>query len=263
MAKITTEQMELLEDIVEAYWTPHEMGKDTFTIYTAGGMAGTTIGHRSFQPGPNMNEDNERRADPGDIEELANNFLINLDGIGRKGSFHPTAEGKAVVDEHRERTRVETADAQQSADGGSGIGWDATFPVLKAVVDLFPSADPGLGVPQGQINTRLEREQDDPDTGVKLEMLVDAGYITGMMETDQSPGPLMAKPSEKALKLLAGWPADETVAAERLLTSLERQIASADPEENVKLRAARDALGQLEPDAMARVMRKVMMGDGP
>jgi hypothetical protein len=94
-----------------------------------------------------------------------------------------------VVEEHRERKQVETADAQLSADGGSGIGWDETFPVLKAVIDLFPAADPGFGVPQGQINIELEREQNDPDTGVKLEMLVEAGYVTGMMATGQSPGP--------------------------------------------------------------------------
>ena len=261
MAKITSEQMVLLEDIVDAYWTSHDLGKDTFTIYTAGGMAGTTIGHRSFQPGPNMNEDSERRADPGDIEELANNFLIALDGNGRSGSFHPTAEGKAVVDEYREKNRVESADAQLSPGGSSGIGWDATFPVLKAALDLFPHADPGLGVTQGQINAQLGREQNDLDTGVKLEMLRDAGYLTGEMETDQAPGPLMVKPTEKSLKLLAGWPADEIVAAERLLATLEQPAGSSDPDEDAKLKAVRVALEELEPDSVARVMKKVMMGD--
>jgi hypothetical protein len=260
---ITGEQMKLLEDFVDAYWTPHENGKDKFHVYTAGG-AGTTIGHRSFEPGPNMNEDTERRADPGDIEELASYGLIDLDGHGRKGAFHPTADGKRVVEEHREKLRVVVADAQLSGGGGgSGIDWGSALPVLQAVVDLMPSVSPGDGVSQGQINAHLGRGAEDPDTGVKLEMLVEAGYIASVIAGfDQMAGPLTVKPREKALQLLAGWPADGTVAVERLLAVLDRQIATtADEEEKGKLQAFRDAASNLGQSVAAQVLTKVIMGE--
>lgn len=198
MAEITGEQMKLLEDIVDAYWEPHELGKDKFMIYTAGGMAGTTIGHRSFKSGPNMNEDDERRADPGDLEELASWGLVELDGNSRAGAMHPTASGKRVVEEHREKLRVVAADAQLSTGGaGSGIEWGSALPVLQAVVDLLPGVTPGDGVSQGQINAHMGREAEDPDTGVKLEMLVEAGYVASVIDgIDQMAGPLTVKPRE-------------------------------------------------------------------
>lgn len=262
VAHITREQMELLEEIVDAYWTTSDSDqKNDFFVYTAAGV-GTTIQHAALKDGPHTVEAGERSVDAPDLEELDSLGLIRLADTSRKGAMHPTVEGKRVVEEHRQKESIIRADTVISSDGGAGISWEDTLPVLQAVVDLYPQAPPALGVPQGQVNERLGRSENDPDTGRKYEMLEQAEYIKGFMETDQTPGPLMAAPTEKALQLLAGWPADGAVALERLLSILDSRIAAtSDEAERSKLQAFRDAAQNLGQNVAAQVMTKLIMGE--
>lgn len=255
--KITHEQLDLLEVIVDAYWArPSTSGqKIDFLVFTEGGGRGSFIQHPGLESSP-------LSIDFGDLEELAQQGLVRLKGTRPKsGGMLPTAEGKALADEQRQIASIVRADDAISPGGGSGIGWEDTLPVLEAVVDLFPDSPPGLGVSQVQVNQRLGREEGDPDTGRKFEMLVQAGYVIGHLETDQTPGPLMAAPTEKALKLLAGWPADGAIALERLLSVLQAQIdATSDEEEEGRLRRVLDAVQGVGRELAADVLAKVIMG---
>jgi len=163
--------------------------------------------------------------------------------------------------EQRRIQGIIRADIAISPGGGSRIGWDDTLPVLETVVDLYPGAPPGLGVSQGQVNERLSRNENDLNTSRQFEMLEQAGYIKGFLETDQVPGPLMAAPTEKALKLLAGWPADGAMALERLLAALQAQIdATTDEQEKGNLRTVLSAVQGISQELAASVLAKVIMG---
>jgi hypothetical protein len=256
--KITHEQLDLLELIVDAYWARPSTTtgqKIDFLVFTEGGGRGSFIQHPGLETSP-------LSIDFGDLEELAQKGLVRLKGTRPKsGGMLPTAEGKALVEERRQIASIVRADHAVSPGGGSGIGWEDTLPILEAVVDLYPDSPPGLGVSQGQVNQRLGREEGDPDTGRKFEMLEQAGYVTGHLETDQTPGPLMAAPTEKALKLLAGWPADGAIALERLLSVLQAQIdATSDEEEKGRLRRVLDAVQGVGQELAADVLAKVIMG---
>ena len=177
-----------------------------------------------------------------------------------EGDVRPTADGRREVEEQRRTGDVIRAEVPISP-GGSGICWDETLPVLRAVVDLYPSAPPGFGVSQEQVNEHLGRTENDLDTGRKFEMLERAGYVKGMLETDQTPGPLMAVPTEKALSLLAGWPTNGAAAVEKLLSILDERIEAApDEEQKGKLRALRDSLLDISEGVVAEVLVKLMMG---
>jgi hypothetical protein len=262
---ITQEQMELLRDIVDAYWTPDESGrKHDFMIYTAGGGAGTTIQHAALPGGPRTVEKGERSVDAPDLDELEANQFIRLEGTSRSGSMHPTTLGQQAVREHRQLehiARTGSGDMAASASG-SGVGWRDTLPVLEAVVELYPQAPPGFGVSQMRVNQRLGREEEDLRTSRAFEML-DGTYIEGRMKTDQVPGPLMAIPTERALQLLAGWPGDGVVAFERLISALESQIAAATDEvERSKLRAVLDAVRGVGEGIVAEILTRVIFDRG-
>lgn len=255
---ITGEQLQLLEAIVDAYWTrvSESTGqKIDFTLSTKGGSQGSSIEHPGLPSSPFS-------VDFGDLDELIHKGLVRLRGTRPKsGTITPTAEGRSLVEAKRQVEAIVRADRAISPGGRSGIGWDDTLSVLQAIVDLYPDAPPGLGVQQRAVNERLERGEDDLDTSRKFEMLEQAGYVKGFLETDQVPGPLMAAPTEKALKLLAGWPADGAIAVERLLVALQARIdASADEEEKGKLRNVMDSVLAIGQELAADVLAKVITG---
>lgn len=253
---MTSEQLELLEMLVDAYWSNQpDQGKETFWFSGALGEAGVTMQHPSFG-------EEERPVDVGDIGELESLGLVAVNWRSpMEGDARPTADGKRKVEEQRRVGDVIHAETPVSSGGGSGIGWNDTLPILKAVVDLYPDAPPGFGVSQGQVSERLGRAENDLDTGRKFEMLEQAGYIKGMLETDQTPGPLMAVPTEKALSLLAGWPTSGAAAVERLLSILDERIEDAPNEQQKgKLRALRDSVIDIGEGVAAEVLVKLMMG---
>lgn len=257
MTRITGEQFELLEAIVDAYWTKLESGqKLDFMYFTEGGMRGTFIQHPSLDPNP-------RSVDYGDLEELESLGLVRLShSRDRSGSMVPTADAKHVVEEQRRLQEIARADAAISAGrSGSGISWDATLPVLEAVVDLYGKASAGEDVSQVAVNQRLEREENDSDTSRAFEVLERGGYVQGTASIDALPGALTVVPTEKALQLLANWPADGVVALERLVAALQARIEStSDEEEKGKLRRVLDGLQGVGENVAAEVLTKVMMG---
>lgn len=256
MAQMTKEQLELLETLVDAYWSQSEgQGKETFWFSGALGDAGVTMQH------PALVEE-ERPLDVGDLGELEALGLVAVDWRSEvEGHARPTADGKREVQEQRRMEGAIRTDASVTSNGGSGIGWNDTLPVLKAVVDLYPDAPPGFGVSQDQVNEHLGRPKNDRDTSRKFEMLQRAGYVDGLLETDQTPGPLMAVPTEKALSLLAGWPTSGAAAVEKLLSILDERIEAAPSEQQKgKLRALRDSVIDIGEGVAAEVLVKLMMG---
>jgi hypothetical protein len=145
--------------------------------------------------------------------------------------------------------------------GTSKIAWDVTLPVLQATVDLYAQADAGDDVSQMQVNQRLGREDGDSDTSRAFEVLERSGYLQGTASIEQLSGALTVVPTERALQLLAGWPADGAVAVERLLATLQARIeATSDEEERGKLRRVLDAVQGVGENITAEVLTNVMLG---
>ncbi len=112
-----------------------------------------------------------------------------------------------------------------------------------------------------QVNQRLEREDGDPDTSRAFEVLERSEYVQGTASIEQLPGALTVVPTERALQLLEGWPADGEVALARLLTALQTEIDSTDDEEEKsKLRHVLDAVQGVGENVAAEVLTKVLTG---
>jgi hypothetical protein len=260
LSQITDEQGELLEAIVDAYWTRLSEGsgqKIELMVSTRGGGQGTFIEHPGLETSPYS-------VDFGDLDELAHKGLIRLTGNRPKsGGMLPTAEGRQFVEERRRVAAIVRADSAIAGDGSqlNAIAWEAVLPVLKAVVDLYGTASAGHDVSQMQVNQHLERDDGDPDTSRAFEVLDRSGYLEGQMEVDQVPGPLTVAPTEKSLQLLGGWPADGAVALERFIGTLEARIDMAtDEEEKSKLRSMLDAVKGVGQELAADVLAKVILG---
>jgi len=252
--RITEDQHDLLCQIVDGY----EEHKEEFYVSTALGV-GTTIDHPSIEGG-------ERGIHYPDVEQLWHLGLVSMTPEGQmSGRLYPTAEGIHHVAEFRRLDAIARADnAISPGPGTSRIDWDATLPVLQAVVDLYAQGEAGEDVSQMQINQHLARPDGDSDTSRAFELLERSGYVEGTASIDQLPGALTVVPTERALQLLAGWPADGEVALARLISALQAQIdATADEEEKGKLKRALDAVQGIGEGVAVEVLTKVMMGGSP
>jgi hypothetical protein len=249
--RITEDQHNLLCQIVDGYAEV----KEEFYFSTGMGV-GTTMQHAGVE--------GRESVDHGDIEELWNLGLIAVTpgSAAMSGRLRPTAEGVHHVEEARRLEGIVRADnAISSGSGGSRIAWDVTLPVLEAVVALYGQADAGEDVSQMQVNQRLEREDGNPDTSRAFEVLEQSGYLHGTASIDQLPGALTVIPTERALQLLAGWPADGEVALARLIGALQTKIDSTeDEEEKGQIRRVLDAVQGVGENVAAEVLTKVLMG---
>lgn len=251
MTRITEDQHNLLCQIVDGYAEV----KEEFYFSTAMGV-GTTMQHAGVE--------GRESVDHGDIEELWKLGLIDVtpSSVAMSGRLRPTAEGTHHVGEARRLESIARSDnAISSGSEGSRVAWDATLPVLEAVVELYDRADAGEDVSQTQVNGHLGREDGDSDTSRSFEVLERGGYVHGTASIDQLAGALTVVPTEKALKLLAGWPADGEVALERLVAALQAKIElTSDEEEKGKLRQVLDAVQGIGENVAAEVLTNVMMG---
>ncbi len=251
MSRITGDEYNLLCQIVDG----HAEAKEEFYFSTGMGI-GTTMRHASIHGRQNV--------DHGDIEELWRLGLVDVTpgSTAMSGRVRPTGDGIHHVEEARRLEAITRADdAISSGSGASRIAWDATLPVLQAVVDLYAQADAGEDVSQMQVNQRLERTDGDSDTSRAFEVLERGGYVQGTASIEQLPGALTVVPTERALQLLAGWPADGEVALARLIAALQTQIdATSDEEEKGKLKRVLDAVQGVGENIAAEVLTKMMMG---
>jgi len=249
--RITEDQQTLLCQIVDGYAAV----KEEFYYSTARG--GTTIQQPSV--------DGETHIDYPDLEQLGSSSLLAMTpqaGVAMTGRVYPTNKGVQHVEEARRLEGIARADnAISSGSGGSRIAWDVTLPVLEAVVALYGQADAGEDVSQIQVNQRLERDNGNPDTSRAFEVLEQSGYLHGTASIDQLPGALTVVPTERALQLLTGWPADGEVALARLIGALQTQIDSTENEEEKgKVRRVLDAVQGVGENVAAEVLTKVLMG---
>jgi hypothetical protein len=249
--RITDDQHKLLSQIVDGYAAV----KEEFSYSTASG--GTAIQQPSV--------DGETYIDYPDLEQLGSIGFLAIapqEGVAMTGRVYPTNDGVLHVEEARRLEGIVRADkAISSGSGGSRIAWDVTLPVLEAVVDLYAQADAGEDVSQMQVNQRLERENGDSDTSRAFEVLERSGYVQGTASIEPLPGALTVVPTERALQLLQGWPADGEVALARLIAALQTQIDSTDDEEEKgKVRRVLDAVEGVGENVAAEVLTKVLMG---
>ncbi len=255
MARITDEQFELLARIVDAYWTPSAQGQKLDLVYISASGSLTFLDHHAIEGRPQI--------DYPDLEELESHSLVVLKpSRERSGSLYPTADGKHLVEEQRRIEQITRADAAiGDGSGGSRISWEATLPALQAVVDLYAQVGAGEDVSQMQVNQRLERKDGDSDTSRAFEVLERGEYFEGTTSIDGLPGALTVVPTEKALQLLAGWPADGAVALERLVGTLQARIdASSDEDEKGRLKRVLNAVQGVGENVAAEVLTKVMLG---
>jgi hypothetical protein len=249
--RISEDQYNLLSQIVDGYATV----KEEFYYSTASG--GTTIQQPSV--------DGETYIDYPDLEQLgASGFLVMTpqDGVAMTGRVYPTNDGVQHVEEARRLEGIMRSDkAIAPGSGGSRISWGVTLPVLEAVVALYGQADAGEDVSQTQVNQRLERDDGDSATSRAFEILERSGYLQETASIDALPGPLTVVPTERALQLIEGWPADGEVALARLVNALQTQIDSTnDEDEKGKIRRVIDAVQGVGENVAAEVLTKVIMG---
>jgi hypothetical protein len=251
--EMTEEQLQLLELIVDAYWS-NEAGrpKDEFHFSTGFGDARTTLNHESFG-------DDEPRSDIGDIRELERLGAVTADWESpNQGRLRPTAPGKRFVEHQRHLEEIQRADREISGDG-PGIDFATHLPVLEAVVHLYGEAAAGQDVSQMDVARHLDRPEGDQGVSRAFEVFERTGYLEGRTSVDHPPGPLTVAPSEKALQLLAGWPGSGEAAFQRLLATLDEQIEEApDEERKGRLRAIRDGLVEIGEDFGAKLMAEML-----
>jgi hypothetical protein len=135
--------------------------------------------------------------------------------------------------------------------------WDTEMrPVLDAVYRIV-STEEGAeeGASQQEINAELGREPSDRATSLALEALARNGYLTGP-EVDEPPGPVWSHPTEKALQLVAGWPAGAADAAvSKLLALAELRIVEASTaEERGRWERVREGLLSFGRDVLVEVV---------
>lgn len=252
MAQITDEQLDLLEKLVDDYWSDDGGAKEDF-FFTTTFQAGTMI----------RLADQTEEVAFGDLEELARFGLValSLNNSGRReGTLRPTGDGKAKIEERRQIAEVAKPDRALST-GGPGVGWEATQPILQTIVELYDQADPGEDVSQMDVCKRLVKPEGDPGVSRAFEVLERSGYVEKRWEIDNVPGPLTVAPTEKALQMASDWPTSGAVALEKLLAILDQRIADTpDEEEKGKLRAFRDSVVDVGENIAAEVLVKLMMG---
>lgn len=251
MPRITEDQQALLGQIVDGYATV----KEEFYYSTA--SDGTTIHQPSV--------DGESYIDYPDLEELGAFGFVSMTpqaGVAMTGRVYPTSNGIHHIDEARRLESIARADGPPPSDSRpSRIAWNAVLPVLQVVIDLYGQAEAGEGVPEAHVNQRLEQEGRECDASRALEILERGGYLEASGGIDQISGAVMVAPTDRALQLLAGWPADGAVAVERLIEALRTQIdETSDEAEKGKLKRVLDAVQGVGESVTAEILTKVITG---
>jgi len=252
LVRVTEEQLQLLETAVDAYWS-NEAGKPKHDLYFSTGMGvGTAVQH------PALGEE-ERSVDVGDIEELQNLGLLNVNWrADLVGSFRPTAEGSAVVEDQRKAAEAARSDLRSRLDG-PGVAWEVTQPVLKAIVDLYDKGGPGDDVMVAHVCSALEKGDEDPSVARAVEVLIRGRYVE--KKVSSWGGPISVAPTEKALQLFAGWPTSGEAAAQKLLSILDERIDyTRDEEAQGKLKKLRESVVDIGESITAEVLVKLMTG---
>jgi hypothetical protein len=199
-----------------------------------------------------------------DIEALRDRGFLRLDkkqravpGIGPKRSAEEWEFD--VTDEGFSRVAAMSSAAVSAPEGRvPGLAWATdVVPVLEAAYELTPASDPQQGVRATSVNERLGREPNDRETGRVLISLVDADYVIPVIDNvNQLVGPYSFRLSERALQLVAGWPApgsgDQLIA--QLIAVLDEQIAGAQGEERSKLERLRDTVLGVGHDVLIAVL---------
>jgi hypothetical protein len=198
----------------------------------------------------------------GDIYALAEAGYIRLDETRDPPRFDVTQAG---VEQAARLRRASEARGQRAdtGNGGHAMDWGTrVLPVLAAVGRAYANPQPEIGVSAAAINAELGREESDPATGLVLDELVMAGYLTDTMSTDVSVGPLFCRLTEKGLQATAGWPSASGEAVfERLLVLLDDAIAAAPTdEERSKLERVRDGVLDVGKSVITGVLTALATG---
>lgn len=124
------------------------------------------------------------------------------------------------------------------------VHWETEIlPVLEAVHAVIARDPfPVNGAQHTEIDAELGREEWDSNTGLALNRLAAAGYVTKLMEVDNHVGPLAVDLTEKGLQLTAGWPTGAADAFyQSMIAKLDERIAAAtDDHERSALERFRD-----------------------
>lgn len=257
---LTKELADLLITFANAYEQTDEREQKEPIYFTTASVVGTEVQHFAFEP-------EEFGVSLGDLHELNDLGLIDItfqDGTSA-GRFRVTGEGYHAVNQiHEQNEAMASAGVVVPQEGPAmGMDWETqTFPVLKAVYDVWRQNPSTKGVSQAQINDELARSENDPMTSVVLRKLEEADFVTGKFKAQQVEGPLFCEPTTKALEFLAGWPSERTDAAlARLVATLEATIeATDDPEEKGKLKRLLSGVQDVGQGVMVKVLTNVITG---
>lgn len=237
---------ELVTALVEAQ-RRIEPDREVFAAF--GGFRGTTVQH----PGFGGDGEIQLRSDQ-DLKDLEKDSLIRVlsrDDLGDILTFDVTTEGAR---------HALAIGAREEGESRGKLEWSTdVLPVLQAVYAAYPQRAPGAGVSPNQVNAQLGRAPDDWVTDLVLHELVQTGYLRATLNSDRHFAPDFSELTEKALRLLASWPAPDAGSA-ALLAAIKVQIEEADSEEErSRWQRAYEAIRDVGERVFVEVASKAIM----
>jgi hypothetical protein len=188
-----------------------------------------------------------------DLEDLADAGHLRLERRANAWHFDITPTGF-----ERARKLRRASEPPPAASVGGGIGWStAMLPVLLGVGNAYSATSrPEVGVTPAEVAETLGRDHDDELERILYE-LTRTDYVEAVLEVDQSLAPVSMRPTEKALRVVAGWPGG----ADALLAALAaRRDAATSEEERGRLQRAYESLSGLGREVLSDVIANVLTG---
>lgn len=250
---LTKDQAQLLRAMADAYAQPDSSTGEKEHIIWHESSGGTGLIHDALSID---------KVSKGDLEELDAQGLISLSygSKGHSGPIRVTGEGYAAIAELDRQARAESGVAVVPA--GMPMDWKTEmWPVLEAVYRAYSNRPSDTGISQAAINQELGRGEKDEKTGLALHALERADYVRKTLDYEQATGPAFCEPTEKALQLLAGWPATSGEAAfAQLLQALDAQIESTSGEERTRLERLREGVTEVGQGVMTGLLTRIIAG---
>jgi DNA-binding MarR family transcriptional regulator len=219
--------------------------RDPFLFTKAGGMT-QTVTHPGFP-------EEEIPCEEADVLDLEAEGFIRSRPSDRGLIFDLTPAGL--------RRAAELNQAYRASAGGPVdqhlLDWSSrVLPVLNAHAQAYSRARSTLGASTDAVLEELGPNADPDTVALTLAELVRTGYLEETLGSDQSPGPISSRPTEKGLQVTAGWPTDSgEVALERLLAVIEQQIEGAtSEEERSKWKRLRDGVAGVGRDVFVNAL---------
>jgi len=197
---------------------------------------------------------------PDEVELPSGNQMDDMDHLGWiriTGYVGDFGRKFAVTTEGRDEW-ARQLERQAHVPGRVDLSWDSAKPVLREIYERYQEA----GAPEAGVALSFVLSDEDSTrqkSAIIRELFRDGQLEEAEFATDQS---ITARPTPKAMQILAGWP---SCAAEDALNELVRAVegeieATTDQAKRSKLIAVRDGIASAGRDVVLAYFEKKVMG---